>query len=119
MNQQGGLNDITFVSNPESIYLIYQSSTINKLVFKQINPDSLNIIKSWETDAKEKDKYGAFFMFGNILFAINKYSEIPTKIIYKYDLIKERSFNKNIDFLILERDFITSPLSNKTIIDNK
>ncbi len=98
MNQWGGYNDITFVSNPESIYLIYQSNTINKLVIKQIDPDSLNIIKSWETDAKEKKQYGAFFMIGNTIFAIKSYSESPTKIIYKYDLIKERGFNINIDF---------------------
>ena len=98
MNQWGGYNDITFVSNPESIYLIYQSSTINKLVIKQIDPNSLNTIKTWETDAKEKKKYGAFFMIGNTLFAINQYSESPTKIIYKYDLIKQRGFNINIDF---------------------
>ena len=98
MNQWGGYNDITFVSNPESIYLIYQSSTINKLVIKQIDPNSLNTIKSWETDAKEKNKYGAFFMIGNTLFAIDNYGKSPTKIIYKYDLINKRGFNINIDF---------------------
>ena len=98
MNQWGGYDDITFVSNPESIYVIYQSKTINKLVIKQIDPDSLNIIKSWETDAKSKNLYGAFFMIGNTIFAINYYKESPTKIIYKYDLIKERGFNINIDF---------------------
>ena len=37
-------------------------------------------------------------MIGNTIFAINKYNESPTKIIYKYDLIKERGFNINIDF---------------------
>ena len=98
MNQWGGYNDITFISNPESIYLIYQSNTINKLVIKEIEPNSLKITKSWETDAKEKKKYGAFFMIGNTLFAIDNYSKSPTKIIYKYDLINQRGFNINIDF---------------------
>jgi len=98
MNQWGGYNDITFISNPESIYLIYQSNTINKLVIKEIDPNSLNITKSWETDAKEKNKYGAFFMIGNTLFAIDNYGKSPSKIIYKYDLINQRGFNINIDF---------------------
>ena len=97
-NQWGGYNDIIFISNLESLYIIYQSNSVNKLVIKQINPDSLDIIKSYETDVKEKKKYGAFFMIGNTLFAINRYDESPTKIIYKYDLINERGFNININF---------------------
>ena len=97
-NQWGGYNKIIFISNPESLYIIYQSNSVNKLVIKQINPDSLDIIKSYETDVKEKERYGAFFMIGNTLFAINRYDESPTKIIYKYDLINERGFNININF---------------------
>ena len=97
-NQWGGYNDIIFISNPESLYIIYQSNTVNKMVIKQIDPDSLNIIQSWETDCEKKKEFGAIFMIGNTLFATKSYSESPTKIIYKYDLMNGRGFNVNIDF---------------------
>ena len=96
--QWGGYNTIIFISNPQSIYIIYQSNIGNKLVIKEINPDSLEIIKSWETDGKQKRTYGALFMIGKILFGIDKYSASPTKIIYKYDLDKKISYNININF---------------------
>ncbi len=97
-NQWGGYNDIIFISNAESLYIIYQSNTINKLVIKQINPESLEIMKSYETDVNDKSKYGAFFMIGNTLFATKSYSQSPTKIISKYDLMNGRGINVNIDF---------------------
>ncbi len=97
-NQWGGLNDIIFISNPESLYIIYQSNTVNKMVIKKIDPDSLNIIQNWETDCEKKAEFGAIFMIGNTLFATKSYSESPTKIIYKYDLMNGRGFNVNIDF---------------------
>ena len=96
--QWGGNNCIIFISNPESIYIIYQSSSVNKLVIRELNPDSLEIINSWETNAKQKNKYGALFMIGKFLYGINNYSESPTKIIYKYDLNNRRDYNINIDF---------------------
>ena len=96
--QWGGYNCIIFISNPESIYIVYQSSSINKLVIRELNPDSLEIINSWETNAKEKNKYGSFFMIGKTLYAINSYNESPTKIIYKYDLNNKRDYDINIDF---------------------
>jgi len=96
--QWGGYNTIIFVSNPQSIYIIYQSNNGNKLVIRELNPDSLEIIKSWETDAKTKKSYGALFMIGNILFGIDKYNASPTKIIYKYNLDKNQSNDINMNF---------------------
>ena len=96
--QWGGYNTIIFISNPQSIYIIYQSNNGNKLVIRELNPDSLEIIKSWETDAKTKKSYGALFMIGNILFGIDKYNASPTKIIYKYNLDKNQSNDININF---------------------
>ena len=96
--QWGGYNTIIFISNPQSIYIIYQSNNNNKLVIRELDPDSLEIIKSWETDAKTKCSYGALFMIGNILFGIDKYNASPTKIIYKYDLDKNQSYNINMNF---------------------
>ena len=96
--QWGGYNTVIFISNPQSIYIIYQSNNGNKLVIRELNPDSLEIIKSWETDAKTKSSYGALFMIGKILFGIDKYSASPTKIIYKYDLDKKQSNNINMNF---------------------
>ena len=96
--QWGGYNCIIFISSPESIYIVYQSSSINKLVIRELNPDSLEIINSWETNAKEKNNYGAFFMIGKTLYAIISYNESPTKIIYIYDLNNKRDYDINIDF---------------------
>ena len=96
--QWGGYNTIIFISNPQSIYIIYQSKNVNKLVIRELNPDTLDIIKSWETDAKVKNTYGALFMIGKILFGIDRYNKSPTKIIYKYDLDKKTSYNVNINF---------------------
>ena len=96
--QWGGYNCIIFISNPESLYITYQSSSINKLVIRELNPDSLEVINSWETNAKVKSNYGALFMIGKVLYGINNYSESPTKIIYKYDLNDKRDYNININF---------------------
>ena len=97
-SQWGGHNYIIFISNPQSLYIIYQSKNNNKLVIRELNENSLDIKESWETDAKEKSQYGALFMIGKILFGIDKYDSSPTKIIYKYDLDKKISYNTNINF---------------------
>ena len=96
--QWGGCNYIIFISNPNSVYIIYQSKNNNKLVIRELNPDTLEIINNWETNAKQKNKYGALFMIGKILFCIEKYASSPTKIIYKYDLEKKIDYNVNINF---------------------
>ena len=97
-SQWGGYNYIIFISNPQSLFIIYQSSNNNKLIIRELNPDTLDTIESWETDAKKKDTYGALFMIGKTLFGIDKYHSSPTKIIYKYDLDKKISYNTNINF---------------------
>ena len=65
------------------IHIIYQSKNNNKLVIRELNPDTLEIINNWETNAKQKRSYGALFMIGKILFCIERYDSSPTKIIYK------------------------------------
>ena len=96
--QWGGYNTVIFISNPQSIYIIYQSNNGNKLVIRELNPDSLEIIKSWETNAKTKSSYGTLFMIGKILFGIDKFNASPTQIIYKYDLEKNQSYDINMNF---------------------
>ena len=96
--QWSGYGTVIFISNPQSIYIIYQSKNGNKLVIREINPDTLEIIKSWETDSKPKKTYGALFMIGKTLFGIERYNSSPTKIIYKYDLDKNKSYNINMNF---------------------
>ncbi len=93
-----GYNYIIFISNPQSLYIIYQSQNNNKLVIRELNPDSLNINESWETDAQPMNKYGSLFMIGKILFCTEKYDSSPTKIIYKYDLDKKISYITNLNF---------------------
>ena len=98
ITQWGGYNFIIFISNPQSLYIIYQSKNNNKLVIRELNPDSLNINVSWETDAQTMNKYGSLFMIGKILFCAESYSSSPTKIIYKYDLDKKISYISNLNF---------------------
>ena len=93
-----GYNYIIFISNPNSVYIIYQSKNNNKLVIRELNPDTLEIINNWETNAKQKSSYGALFMIGKILFCIERYDSSPTKIIYKYDLEKKIDYNVSINF---------------------
>lgn len=76
----GGGNDLLFISNSQSLYIVYESKTSKKLVISLMDSTSLEVIKSWETNAQPKKTYGSIFMINKTLYATRSYC-IKTLII--------------------------------------
>ena len=98
-NCWGGYNDIILITDNKNLYAVYSSINNNKrITIAQIDENTLDVIKIWNTDSLEKGKCGPIFMINKVLYYIKTYSNQNDSVIYSYDLLKEKSSNINIPF---------------------
>ena len=98
-NQWGGNNNINLISDNITLYAIYASNNNNRRIsIALIDENSLNVIKTWNTDSLEKNRCGPIFMINDILYHIKSYSNENDSVIYSYDLKTEKSNQINIPF---------------------
>ena len=98
-NQWGGYNDINLISDENNLYAVYASNNNNKRIsIALIDENSLEVIKTWNTDSLEKGKCGPIFMIKGILYHIKKYDNQNDSVIYSFDLEKGKSSKINIPF---------------------
>ena len=98
-NQWGGYNNINLISDNNTLYAIYASNNNNRRIsIALIDENSLNVIKTWNTDSLEKKQCGPIFMINDVLYHIKKYDKENDSVIYSYDLKNEKSNQINIPF---------------------
>jgi sulfur relay (sulfurtransferase) DsrF/TusC family protein len=98
-NQWGGYNNINLISDNNTLYAIYASNNNNRRIsIALIDENSLNVIKTWNTDSLEKKECGPIFMINDILYHIKRYNNENDSVIYSYDLKNEKSNQINIPF---------------------
>ena len=98
-NCWGGCNDIILITDNKNLYAVYSSNNNNKrITIAQIDENTLDVIKIWNTDSLEKAQCGPIFMINKVLYYIKTYDNENDSVIYSYDLLKEKSSNINIPF---------------------
>ena len=98
-NQWGGYNNINLISDNNTLYAIYASNNNNRRIsIALIDENSLNVIKTWNTDSLEKKQCGPIFMINDVLYHIKRYDNENDSVIYSYDLKNEKSNQINIPF---------------------
>jgi len=98
-NQWGGDININLISDNNNLYAIYASNNNNRRIsIALIDENSLNVIKTWNTDSLEKQNCGPIFMINDVLYHIKNYGNENDSVIYSYDLKNGRSNQINIPF---------------------
>ncbi|XP_013404486.1 noelin-3-like [Lingula anatina] len=81
----GGYTTTDFAVDEYGLWLVYGNRSNNcNLVIAKINPDTLNVEKSWETTTDIR-KVGNTFMKCGVLYATNSYNAQSNYIRYTYD----------------------------------
>ncbi|XP_013404487.1 noelin-2-like [Lingula anatina] len=80
-----GYTTTDFAVDEYGLWLVYGNISNNcNLVIAKINPDTLNVEKSWATTISS-GSVGNTFMKCGVLYATNSYSELSNYIRYTYD----------------------------------
>ena len=72
-DQCGGYNDIIFLSDPQNVYIVYEKESTSSTMISLIDPDTLEIQKTWEL-GKNKKSYGRIFIFDQVVYATEHYN---------------------------------------------
>ena len=91
-DQWGHYNDIIFLSDPQNVYIVYEKESTSSTMISLIDPDTLEIQKTWEL-GKNKKSYGRIFIFDQVVYATEHFHTSPTKIILAYNLITSKLIN--------------------------
>ncbi|XP_061468976.1 olfactomedin-like isoform X2 [Rhineura floridana] len=82
-----GINwqDFDFAGDEKGLWLIYSSErSKGKVIIGQLDPNTMNITKSWQTSLYKPTATGTFMICG-VLYAIKRVSAHKEQVFYKYD----------------------------------
>ena len=71
---------------------MYEKESTSSTMISLIDPDTLEIQKTWEL-GKNKKSYGRIFIFDQVVYATEHYYTSPTKIILAYNLVTSKLLN--------------------------
>ncbi|XP_058499421.1 myocilin-like [Solea solea] len=81
----GGYTDIDLAVDEQGLWAIYSTSKAKgAIVISQLDPESLGIKKSWETNIRKNTVANAFMVCGR-LYTVASYIALNTTINYVYD----------------------------------
>ncbi|XP_046546486.1 gliomedin-like [Haliotis rubra] len=92
-------NYYDFAVDKNGLWVVYGKDADESMVhIAMLNPDSLKIIKSIDAGVRS-GYYGNSFVICGVLYFIQDTSVSITKIVYAFDMYKERGKNANIRFI--------------------
>ncbi|KAK2895601.1 hypothetical protein Q8A73_015089 [Channa argus] len=81
----GGYTDIDLAVDQQGLWAIYSTNKAKgALVISQLDPETLEVKKSWETNIRKKTVANAFMLCGH-LYTLASYAAPHTTINYMYD----------------------------------
>ncbi|KAM9844547.1 myocilin-like [Aulostomus maculatus] len=81
----GGYTDIDLAVDEQGLWAIYSTSnTKGAIVISQLDPESLEVKKSWETNIRKNTVANAFMVCGR-LYTVASYTAANTTINYMFD----------------------------------
>ncbi|XP_035525958.1 myocilin-like [Morone saxatilis] len=83
----GGYTDIDLVADEQGLWAIYSTSKAKgAIVISQLDPESLEVRKSWETNIRKNTVANAFMVCGR-LYTVASYTAPNTTINYMFDTV--------------------------------
>lgn len=81
----GGYTDIDFAVDESGLWAIYSTSKAKgAIVIAQLDPHSLEVKKTWETNIRKNSVANAFIICGK-LYTVASYTSLDTTVNYVYD----------------------------------
>ncbi|XP_030257710.1 myocilin-like [Sparus aurata] len=81
----GGYTDIDLAADEQGLWAIYSTSKAKgAIVISQLDPESLKVMKSWETNVRKNTVANAFMVCGR-LYTVASYTAANTTINYMFD----------------------------------
>ncbi|XP_054625539.1 myocilin-like [Dunckerocampus dactyliophorus] len=94
----GGYTDIDLAVDEQGLWAIYSTSKAKgAIVISQLNPESLEVKNSWETNIRKNTAANAFMVCGR-LYTVASYSAANTTINYVYDTATRASRALSVPF---------------------
>lgn len=87
----GGYTDIDLAADEQGLWVIYSTSKAKgAIIISQLNPESLEVRRSWETKIR-KNSVGNAFMICGRLYTVASYTAPNTTINYMFDTATNES----------------------------
>ncbi|XP_030626573.1 myocilin [Chanos chanos] len=94
----GGYTDIDLAVDEQGLWAIYSTNKAKgAIVVSQLNPHSLEVERSWETNIRKTSVANAFMICGQ-LYTVASYTALNTTINYTYDTATGRGKEISVPF---------------------
>lgn len=91
-------NYYDFAVDENGLWVIYANDQpTSSLMVSKMNPETLDIIKTWELTVNHRS-YGNGFIICGVLYLVKDPNRLNTHIDYAYDLYKSKEIKLNIKF---------------------
>ncbi|XP_072294415.1 myocilin [Eucyclogobius newberryi] len=81
----GGYTDIDLAVDEQGLWAIYSTSKVKgAIVIAQLDPNSLEVRRTWETNIRKNSVANAFMICGK-LYTVGSYTSPDTRVNYVYD----------------------------------
>ncbi|XP_007259831.3 myocilin-like [Astyanax mexicanus] len=94
----GGYTDIDLAADEQGLWAIYSTDKARgAIVLAKLNPESLEVIRSWETNVRKNKVANAFMICGR-LYTVASYSANTTTVNYTFDTASGNSKKLEVPF---------------------
>ncbi|KAL7875559.1 hypothetical protein AOLI_G00105220 [Acnodon oligacanthus] len=94
----GGYTDIDLAVDEQGLWAIYSTDKAKgAIVLSQLDPESLEVIRSWETNVRKNKVANAFMICGR-LYTVASYSTKTTTVNYTFDTASGKSKMLDVPF---------------------